>query len=172
MNAINLLREQLKWAHGALEATMTDVSHDVAHFSETNKALPVGAAYAHALIGEDMVVATMLAHTTPLSQSNPDVGVSEPMPGFDKWDQHEQWYKTVKVDIPKLQAYARDVAKATDDYIASLKEEDLETEVDLGAFGKHTIADIVSNFMILHMANLTGEISSVKGLQGLKGYPW
>lgn len=174
MNAIQLLREQLQSAHETLEATMADVTDKTAHFTKIGKALPVGAAYAHAVLAEDIIVATMLAHTTPLSAENPETGVSEPMPPFDKWDQHEKWYQSVKVDLAKMREFAKKVYKAGDDYLASLKDEDLNQEVDLSGMGmgKKNLVFIINNFLILHTANLTGEISAAKGVQGLKGYPF
>jgi hypothetical protein len=42
----------------------------------------------------------------------------------------------------------------------------------MGDWGKHKLADVLTNFVILHVANLTGEISAAKGFQGLKGYPF
>ncbi|MBI3486304.1 DinB family protein [Candidatus Daviesbacteria bacterium] len=172
MNAVTLLREQLKSAHETQEATMADVTEQSAHFADTNKALPVGGAYAHSIISEDVVVATMFAHTTPLSTDNSLTGLSEPMPSMSDWDKHEAWYKTVKVDLTKLKEFAQKVYLATDDYLASLKDEDLDQEIDMPGMGKHSLAFFITNIVILHIANLTGEISSVKGLQGLKGYPF
>ncbi len=172
MNAVQLLREQLKGAHSTQEATMSDISDEAAHFNDLKNAIPAGAAYAHSVISEDIIVSTMLAHKAPISADNAQTGLSQPMPGFDKWDQHENWYKTVKVDLPKLKEFAQKVYKASDDYLATLKDEDLDQELDLGAFGKHTLAGVISNFLILHVANLTGEISAAKGIQGLKGYPF
>jgi hypothetical protein len=172
MNAVQLLREQLKWSHATLQATMTDVKEDVAHFTDTGKALPVGAAYAHAIIGEDIVVSTMLANKTPLSSDNAMTGLSAPMPSFAEWEKHDDWARTVKVDLAKLKEFAVSVQKATDDYLSTLKDEDLDRELDIPGMGKHKIADLMSNFVILHTANLTGEISAAKGIQGLKGYPF
>lgn len=171
MNAVELLRHQLQWSHELLENTTADVTEDVAHFAEVNKALPVGAAYAHAILSEDLVVSQLLAHKTPISEGRDDLGLSEPMPGFDNWEKHETWIKSVKVDLPKLRSCAKEVEKATDEYLATLSDEDLDKEIEI-PWGKHTVADIISNFVILHTANLTGEISAIKGVQGLKGYPF
>ncbi len=172
MNATQLLREQLKSSHETMEGTMAGVNTDVAHFGDTGKALPVGAAYAHAVISEDVIVSTMLAQKTPLSTDNSKTGLSEPMPSMSEWDKHDQWTKTVKVDLPKFKAFAQEVYKATDDYLTTLKEEDLEREIDTPGMGKHTLAWLITNIVILHNANLTGEISAAKGVQGLKGYPF
>ncbi len=42
----------------------------------------------------------------------------------------------------------------------------------MGAMGKAPRAMVISNFVIAHAAHLTGEISAIKGVQGLKGYPF
>lgn len=172
MNSIQLLRELLKSSHETMEGTMADVTTVVAHFADTGKALPVGAAYAHAVMGEDMVISTMLAQKTPLSSDSSKTGLSEPMPSMSEWDKHDQWAKTVKVDLPKLKAFAQEVYKATDDYLMTLTEEDLDREIDTPGMGKQTLSWLITNFVILHNANLTGEISAAKGVQGLKGYPF
>lgn len=172
MKAVQLLRDQNKWAHDLLEATLKDVAKDVAHFRKVGNALPIGAAYAHAILSEDMIVATMFLQTKPLSAKTKNIGVSKPMPGFDKWDQHAQWVKTVEVDLKKLAAFFKKVAKVTDKWLATLTDKDLDREIDRPVVGKHSLGFFISNFVILHTANLTGEVSAIKGVQGLKGYPF
>jgi hypothetical protein len=172
MNAITLLREQLKSAHELLESTVGDTPDTALHASDTGKALPAGAAYAHSIISEDVIVAGILTHTTPLSSDNSKTGLSVPMPSFSEWDKNEAWVKQVKVDLPKLQEFAKGVYEVTDAYIASLSEDDLDKEIEIPGMGTHTMSSILSSFIILHIANLTGEISAAKGIQGLKGYPF
>ena len=172
MNSIQLLRNQLKGVHELQESTMADVSAEAAHFNETGKAYPVGAAYAHSVISEDIIVSSMLAKKDPVVKEGEDIGLSEPMPSFQEWDKNEAWVKSVKIDLDKFKEYAQKVYQATDEYIATLTEDDLDDEVDMGEWGKHKRSDVLSNFVILHIANLTGEISAAKGFQGLKGYPF
>lgn len=172
MNAVTLLRNQLAWAHHTLEATVADTKDKALHFTDTGKALSVGAAYAHAVLEEDIVVATMFTHKKPLSQGNKNTGVSEPIPDFSEWEKHETWAKNVKIDLPKLQAFAKKVSKQTDTYLAGLTDEDLDQEIERPMIGKQTLAFFISTFVILHIANLAGEISAAKGMQGLKGYPF
>ncbi len=172
MNVIQLLREQFNAAHYTQEATIKDVTAEIAHFANTNKALPVGAAYAHSVVGEDMVLSQMLAHKAPLSADNSLTGLSAPMPSQEHWDKHEEWAKTVQIDLAKLKAFAQKVYAATDEYLASLTEQDLSKEIDLGPMGKQTVLFVINNFLLLHIANLTGEVSAAKGFQGQKGYPF
>ena len=121
MNIIQLLRDQVKWSHETMESTMADVKDEMAHFTDMKKALPVGAAYAHAVMGEDVIVSTMLANKKPVAESM-ETGLSEPMPSMQNWDKHDQWARTVKVDLPKFKTYAQKVYEASDAWLASLKE--------------------------------------------------
>jgi hypothetical protein len=174
MNAIELLRKQFEAAHQTQEATMADVTDATAHFTDLSKALPVGAAYAHSVIGEDAILAQMLTHAAPLSSDNSKTGLSEPMPSQSEWEKHDQWARSVKIDLPKLKAFAQEVYKQTDVYLAGLSDADLDKEFDMTSMGmgKQTVAFVINNFLLLHIANLTGEISAAKGVQGLKGYPF
>lgn len=172
MNAIQLLKIQLEGAHNLQESTMADVDEKSANFKNIGKAYPVGAAYVHSVMCEDIILATMIAKKDMVLKEGEDIGLSEPMPSFAEFDKNEAWMQNVTVDLEKFKPYAQRVYKATSEYIESLKEEDLDKELDLGDWGKHTLADMLSNFIILHTANVTGEISAIKGVQGLKGYPF
>lgn len=106
-----------------------------AHFTKLGKAIPVGAAYAHAVIAEDMIVAGMLTQKKLLAKNAVKIGVSKLMPPQDKWDEHKEWYRTAKVDLLILRAYAKKVYKATDSYLATLNDKDLDTKMDVPGMG-------------------------------------
>ena len=172
MKAIQLLRMQFDSAHHTMEATVGEAKASVMNFNKTNKAIPVGAAYAHAVLEEDILLSSMLANKKPIFKSTDQVGISKEIPSMDKWDQHEKRYLTVKVDLKKFRAYAKKVYKATDEYLATLEDKDLDTVMDRPMVGKQTVGFLLTNFFLLHIANLAGEVSAAKGFQGLKGYPW
>ncbi|MCB0090879.1 MAG: hypothetical protein KDE54_23450, partial [Caldilineaceae bacterium] len=58
---------------------------------------------------------------------------------------------------------------AVDDYLSTLNDSDLAREIEL-PFGKFSVG-WVFNIMLMNTYCHTGEISTIKGLQGLKGYP-
>lgn len=113
-------------------------------------------------------------HAIPLCSDNSKTGLSEPMPSQAEWDKHDIWARSVKIDLVKLKAFAKDVYRQTDLYLATLSDEDLDKEFDMSSMGmgKQTVVFVINNFLLLHIANLTGEISAIKGVQGLKGYPF
>lgn len=176
ITALTLLQDQLKKAHELLESTMADVTDEHLHADPGGKAFPVGSLYAHLVFSEDVIVNTMMQGKPSLSETTmkDHTGTDTPMPAMDEnWSaNNEQWSKSVQIDLPKLRAYAQAVYAATDAYVASLSDADLEKEIDLGSWGKHTVADLLANFVVGHANSLAGEISAVKGVHGAQGYPF
>ncbi len=172
MNAVELLRLQFENAHQGLEGTIDGVTSEVAHVRELGKALPIAAAYAHAVCLEDIMRSTFLSHTDPILKDFSSTGLSESIPDFEHWDKHAMWALNVIVDLEKFRKYAEEVYAATGLFLKTLKDGDLDLEIEMGQFGKHKLGFVLSTFFLLHLANLTGEISAAKGLQGLKGYPF
>jgi hypothetical protein len=80
----------------------------------------------------------------------------------------------VQVDLSALRQYAQAVYAASDAYLASLKPEDLNQPVDVSAFGlgEQTVGWMLNNAVVGHVNNHCGEVSCLKGLQGVKGYPF
>jgi hypothetical protein len=173
-----LLASSLKSAHETLEATMQGVDDTVAHWQPQGKALPIAPAYAHAVISEDILGSWMTKQKALVEgEWGAKLGLSSPHPAMDAdWETNFiEWCKTVKMDLPKFHEYAKAVYKNTEDYVASLSDSDLiDKKVDLSiwSMGEWSVAKFVIDMLLMHAFSLTGEISSVKGLQGLKGYPF
>ncbi len=169
-----ILQAQVETAHQILEGTMADVTPEQAHWMPPGKAIPLGATYAHIVLGEDMIVNSMLKESPQLSATSfaGKLGLSEPAPGPGQpW---EEWSRIVKVDLPVLKEYAQAVYKNTSDYIDGLSADDLNREMDLSnfGFGTRSVAWVFGNFVVGHVNNHCGEASCLKGLQGAKGYPF
>jgi hypothetical protein len=178
--AIVLLREQIQAAHQLVEGTIANVTPEQAHWSPPGVAIPVGATYAHIVISEDGTINGLLKGSAPLFASTwaSKAGVSElpPMmnpekPGFPDWS---GWSRRVQVDLADLRPYAKAVYAATDDYLASLTDDDLNRSVDLSVLGlgKSTVGYILINGILGNAFSHGGEISCLKGLQGVRGYPF
>ena len=176
MTALQILKEALANARETLEGTMADVTQDQLHNSPGGKAFPLGATYAHLVFSEDVIVHGMLQGKAPLSETTfkGKTGANEPMPAMDEnWSSNnEKWSNSVQIDLAQLREYAKAVYAATDSYVNSLNDADLDKEVDLGSWGKKTVANLLYAFIIGHANNLAGEISVLKGIQGAKGYPF
>ena len=176
MNVIDLLQLQLREAHAFLEATMSDVTPELASHQPAGKANSVGVTYAHAVVAEDMLINGMLRQSPPLFATSDAgrTGLSEPMPSpGPEWARYADWTRTVQVALPALRQYAQAVYAASDQYLAGLSAEDLERPIDLSmvGMGNVTLGWMLSRLVIAHVDNECGEISAIKGVQGARGYP-
>jgi hypothetical protein len=163
---------QMRDAHELLESTVGELTPEQLRFAPPGRALPVGAAYAHVIFSEDILVQHAKGEK-PLFERGVQTGASEPHPNFmaegADWGQYPGWTQRVRFDLGQLRAYAQQVYANTDAYIASLTEEDLDRPDN---FLQQTVAHFIARALIAHADNLTGEISAVKGVQGLQGYPF
>jgi hypothetical protein len=168
-----MLADSLKNVHENLEGTMKDVTKEVAHFQPQGRALSIAAAYAHAVVSEDALTSMMMKDKLLIEgEWGEKVGLSIPHPMMDgDWEKNfTQWSKTVKMDLSKFQEYAKAVYKKSEDSCSSFSDTDL-MEKKVAFMGEWTVGKFIVALLIQHGANLTGEISAIKGLQGLKGYP-
>ncbi len=176
MRAKDLLLLELKTAHENMEKTIDGVSDEQANTPAPGKANPLGASYAHVVASEDMIVNMAVRHKPMISTTSRKgkTGLSEQMPtnGEDWADSYPKWTKNVKVELEALREYAKDVYHDTEEYFASLSDEDLDSEVDMGPMGKQTLAFVLAAFVVGHINNLMGEVAVLKGIQGLRGYPF
>lgn len=173
--AVNLTLQSLKDAHQNLHATMEDVTDEIAAFIPPGKANPIAGTYAHLVFSEDFFLNTIIKRSETLFDTSwkNKTGISEQQP--TEWKEaYPKWLKTVKIDVDQAQKYARAVFLATEEYVESLTDEDLEKNADMSAFGMEarSIGSILGGMIIGHANNITGEISVLKGIQGLKGYPF
>ena len=173
--SVQILSEQLKAAHSALEQTMEGVTDEVAHFMPPGKANPIAGTYAHLVFSEDLFMHNFLKKTPPLMERvfKDKTGASEHQP-MDWEVAYPKWLKEVKVDIKQFRVYAKAVFAESEEYVESLTDADLEKDVDLSAFGMGTkkTHEFIANLISGHAYPIMGEISVLKGIQGLKGYPF
>lgn len=165
-----LLRAQLQQAHWWLESTMQGMTDEVAHFHPGGKAHPIGSMYVHVVNSEDYFVNQVIKNSAPLMMTTfmGNTGVSEQQPMGNR----DEWAGSVQVNLGQAQEYAQAVYANTDATLAQLADADLEQIVDLTAagLGKLSFAQLLST-LLLNCYSHTGEISCIKGLQGLQGYP-
>lgn len=173
--ATTILLTQLKSAHEVLEQTMEGVTEKEAHFMPPGKANPIAGTYAHVVFSEDFFVHGFLKKTQPLAETTfkDKTGASEIHPM--EWQvAYPKWLKEVKLDVPTFRAYAKAVFADSEAYVATLTDADLEKDVDMSAFGmgSRKTYDFIANLLSGHIYPIMGEIAVLKGIQGLKGYPF
>ncbi len=171
MDSTSLLRTQLGVVPGLLEGTGDDVTAEQSTWTPPGVANPLAATYAHALSAEDFIVNAVLRGAAPLVADgwSGRSGMSEPPPMPPNW---AQWAREARFDLPALRQYAKAVAASTEEYLASMKPEDLDRQIDMPMFGQRDVGWLLNNVVLTHLASHCGEIACLKGLQGARGYPF
>jgi hypothetical protein len=154
-----------QFARNWFEGTMQGVTPELAHWHLGGKTQPIAANYIHVLVSEDFLLNGAILGRAPLMASTFDgkTGFTE-MPPIGNRD---EWPARIQIDLDAARAYAQAVYAATDDYLTSASDEDLNRIVDLSemSFGQQTVA-FVLGLLLLNIHNHCGEISC-KGVTGL-----
>ena len=168
-SAVTVIRGQYSQMQGWLEGTMGGVTDELTHYNPPGLPSPIGAQAGHIVASLDGFLVGIAAGKPPLMMSNfaNKTGLSElPPQGGD----FSAWGQSVKVDLPALHEYSKAVFAEVDSYLASISDGDLQQEKEFGGAGNQTVLWAL-NVLILNTYSHVGEISAIKGMQGLKGYP-
>jgi hypothetical protein len=173
--AANILLDQLKDFHNAFRGTMEGVTEEVAHFQPEGTANPIAGTYAHLVFSEDFFIHMLIQGKAPLMETEfkDKTGASEIQPS--EWENaYPKWLREVKVDLNKFKKYQEAVFSASEQYVASIEDKDLEKEIDMNAFGMggKKLSSVLAGMVNGHVTSIMGEIAVLKGIQGLKGYPF
>ncbi len=166
MNAIQMLRKQMADMHQYLEVAIGDCPPEVAA-----KRLPgatinsIGAIYAHTIFGEDGLLNGLVRGAAPVYHAEgwaQKIGMEMPQGGLEP-----DWNPTM--DLPLFRQYAAAVYRSMDDYLASATDAEMARVVDPGFMPPMPVGAFVANVLVWHVATHQGEISALKGVQGLNG---
>ena len=175
MNAMGLLKAQTEGVHSNLLAIFADVSESDAHREPGGRAFSPAANFAHAVCIEDFFVNRVFRDQPPLYDTL-ETGFSAVVPPITgTWPaDHEAWARSVRVDLPTAREYAKYVFAATDVWLASLTEGDLDKPCNLSLIGmaEYPLGLAFNMLVISHGQNLAGEMAAGKGVLGLRGYPF
>lgn len=164
-----LLNMLFQSAHEILEGVMADVDNTIANWLPDKIVGSIGAQYVHVLTSEDAIINAILKGGAPLMATQFAGKIGTPSaPELFKWG---EWGRTTQVDVVAAKAYAQAVYAATSEYVCSLTADQLGevldlTQAGLGQMPRAVVLSIALQQPYVH----SGEISALKGLQGLKGY--
>lgn len=171
MDAVSLLSRQVKETHQVVSGTIGDLTEEQAHWKPGGKAHSIAPLLVHITAAEDLFL-NMMTGRQPLAMGAfaNKTGASEPHP----MGNYGEWAGRVRVDLDQFREYAQAVFKNTEEYVAGLRPEELDRELDLSSagFGKMSLASFITMTSVIHPSNHIGEISCMKGIQGAKGYPF
>lgn len=126
-----------------------------------------GPILAHAIFDEDMMVASAFGQKTVLESQGlgGKTGITNPG-GF----MTPEWLAS-KYNLQELLAYSQAVFANTGKLLDAATATQLDNQVDT-PFGKRSAADYLGSLGVVHLSSHIGEVSALKGLQGMKGLPF
>jgi len=198
MNAVELLHFSMKNSFDVLDMVVSDLTQEQADWVPPGNASSISALYWHIIAYADQIVHEKCM--PPFSELPFEVWSAErlttqgqvsgqiPIRFRNGWQKKvvlglppedpEDFFWDIRVlsegfqiDLDALHAFAHDVANAVLKWIATLAIEDLDQQVTT-PIGDYPLGNFIAFFIIWNNNVHCGEISAIKGLQGLKGYPW
>jgi hypothetical protein len=171
MDALELLRKQVRETYAWLEMTLEDISEEQANWRPPGTANSIGAVYAHAIIAADSGLSTQIRGVMPImaSEYQGKVGISEIAPFGRDWG---EWARSVRVEWALLRRYGDDVRRRIVDYVDSATDDDLVKKIDMtfAELGVWAGLDLFNLHGNNHIRIHGGEIACLKGLQGRRGW--
>jgi hypothetical protein len=171
MDALELLRIQVRGAYEWLEITLNDITPEMVKWQPPGLANSIGVTYAHLVFTADFDVNSRFHGGMPVAATEfkGDIGLSELFPGGFGW---EELSRRLQVDWPKLRKYGAAVHRSIEKRLEALSPRELDTPVDMSVhgLGMWTGLDIYNLHGIDHPRLHGGEIACLKGLQGVPGW--
>jgi uncharacterized damage-inducible protein DinB len=157
MNTVELTQYALSNAFDLLQQVVADLTQEQADWVPPGTVSTIGAVYSHTITYVDFIVQRVC-----IGQSDADF--AEPPPEEIRMQQ-------VQVDLSALHEYADQVQSAAQEWLSTLTPADLDRRRNTSA-GELNLGQLLESYIIWHINAHCGEISALKGCQGLKGYPW
>jgi hypothetical protein len=161
-----LVRANYQLGHNLLESVIADCG-EALHATPSGSTNTIAATYAHIVIGEDFFAAAVDGKPMLLDASRaaktgvPAVTIPRITPEL----------AAIRMNLEPFQEYAKAVYARTEALVAGLSDADWQREVET-PFGKSTVANLLGSIGFYHVAEHSGEIAALKGVQGLKGLPF
>ena len=198
MNTVELIHFSLGRAFEHLDQMVSDLTQEQADWLPPGNANPISALYYHTIAYVDQLVHEWcmapfrditIEEWFAAKVAKQDLGMGQvPLRRSAGWQEQvvrglppanpEDPYwdvrvarEGIEVDLLALHDYAHATAQTLLDWAASLTPEDLERVIPT-PWGDYNQGQWLEFFIVWHINVHCGEIASVKGYQGLAGYPW
>jgi len=166
MEMLEYLLSSVKAVNDMVDTAMQDLTDDVVNFQPGGTANTIAQLLAHMVTGQDLLINDKIGGGRSLHESGWAEKTGIPVERPLIW-QREGW----QIDIPGFDAYRKEVAKAAEWTFVSMKPEDLDHEVSWVRGPTRPLALMTQVIFVHHALGHCGEISAIKGMQGLKGLP-
>jgi hypothetical protein len=158
MNTVELLQYSMGVAFDILSQVTADLTQEQADWRPPGTASSISNIYLHTLTYVDYFVRNYCIGGKRLPEtveSRPEV----------------LRMQDVQTDLSELHEFASKVKSTVQGWLSSLTPADLERRRHT-TVGELNVGQMLEIYIVWHINAHCGEISALKGCQGLKGYPW
>lgn len=171
LDAITVLRNELKQGHDILEQAVLCLPEDQLHHRGKNSTIQsIATIYAHTVMSEDRMMNDKILERASIFERDgwaESVGIEIIPFGGD----YDTWVASVAgVDFGALREYADNVYAESDRCLAALTESDLDRTVTF--VDKMPLGSFLGTIIVWHAIHHAGEICALKGVLGGRGLPF
>jgi len=198
MTAVELLHYSMKYSFDVFDQVVSDLTQEQADWKPPGELSPISAQYWHIISFADQILhekcmppfselpfeewfeqrlntQDQVSGQTPIRftkdwQNKVVVDLPPEDPEDFFWDIRVM-SENLRIELEALHDYAHEVARTILKWIDTLKLDDLEQKITT-PLGDYSLGNFIVFFIIWNNNVHCGEISAIKGLQGLQGYPW
>jgi hypothetical protein len=172
MSGINYFRTALKDMHQNFLDAVKDLTDEQLHFRPLDKCNHIAFSLWHLARTEDMVINFLVQKKNPVWNAegwDKKLGMD---PRAQGTGMSEQDAAAVKIkNLQEFLGYVQSTFKATESWLETIKEEEMDQVHDLPVLGKRNLYQVIGGTALIHAAEHLGEIWLIKGLLGLKRSP-
>ena len=163
MNATQYAKTEILQGLDFLDLCVKDMTDEQYNWMPSGTGHPASKLHAHILYYLDFSINLVLgANPSSWGEFAKKEGLGESVA--------EIWTSDTTISPSAMQEYAKGLKPSVESYFGSVRDADLDKEVDTRFLGTQTVCWMLT-FITYHTLIHTGEISAVKGMQGLKGLP-
>lgn len=168
MNGVASVKEMLGMARQYLDAAIQETDAETLSKKLPGATVgPIGEIYGHTIGNEDWAFNQLIQGKELVLTS----GGWAARLGLDPTSTDHDWKAVAENHMAELQEYGKAVRAASDTFLDSLSDADLDKPIDF--FGRNeTMGWVIADTVLVHVAFHSGEIASLKGVMGQKGLPW
>ena len=173
MAIVEFLRPHFHRLHQSQEQAIQDLTPEQFHWLPSGNGNHIAFTIWHCVRTEDNVTRFVLQNRRPTIWL--ENGWNEKF-GLDRIAQgtgmsHDDATDVRFPSVADFTGYMQDVWRATEEYLASLRDEDLGHVVTIKPRGEFTVGDTLQEIVLTHQFSHLGEIWALRGLQRLQGAP-
>lgn len=166
MELIDFIRAQCDSALENINRSLEDLNDEIVRWEPGGTANSIGRILAHLVTGQDLLVGDKLKGGTALHVQGWAEKTGIPADRTQIWD-GKGW----SLNLDAFRAYHAAVDAQSRDYLAALTPADLDRQVAWIRGPEQPVSRLFQVIFINHALGHCGEMSALKGIQGLKGLP-